>query len=300
MCLIPRLSPRILPTLLLTGSCLQGPCFADEPTAESVINKVAQVYETMKTYQADGTVVAEIDNGQSKIKRKTTFSIRLMKPDMYRITWSQKGPVAQSGAVWREGGKPYLYMSALNAYSKMTNDEMALGGATGISGGAAFTIPSMFLKLTKGPSSPLASLENPTLEGNETIDGKECFKISGPTAISKKETYWISKEDSLIRKFARSLEAPDVPAPVAEMTDKQIEEALRGLGEEVNAESKAKMKKRMAGIKQMIAQVKLKGMSTETQNDIQSPELKEDDSHFTPPDNAQPKQSLFGNFLQGN
>ena len=300
MLLIPRLTPRFLTAMLLTSMCASIVCFADEPTAEAVIKKVEETYVAMETYQADGTVVANIDTGKTKIKQETTFSIRLMKPDLYRITWSQKGPVAQSGAVWRQDGKPHLYMSALNAFSKMANDEMALGGATGISGGAAFTIPSLFLTLKGGPSSPLASLENPMLEGSETIDGEECFKISGPTAVSKKETYWISKEKSLIRKYVRSLEAPDVPAPVAEMTDEQIEEALKGLGEEVNAESKARMKKRMAGIKQMMAQVKLKGMSTETQNDIQSPEFDEDDFEFTPPDNAQRKQSLFGNFLQGN
>ena len=128
-------------TLLMLGM----PVLGEEPAADDVLKKVAEKYRTMETYKAEGTIHMDADAAGRKLQLETSFTMLLKKPNLYLISWTQTGIVRQSGTVWSDGTQPYLYMGATNAYAKMDSDEMALAGATGISGGAAFTIPSMFL-----------------------------------------------------------------------------------------------------------------------------------------------------------
>lgn len=206
----------------------------------------------------------------------------------------------QSGNVWSDGTQPYLHMSAVNAYSKMESDEIALGGATGISGGAAFTVPALVLSAFEPKTSLLSRLKKARVEEVETVEGEECYVISGSSVVSKRETYWISKKSYLIRKYSRSLEAPEGGAAIPEISDKDLEEAIKGLGQEVTEEAKKKLKETMERSKKMIKTMKLKGISTEVHTAISMPELKASDFQFSPPNGTTEKESLFGGFLGGN
>jgi hypothetical protein len=119
---------------------------AQEITARQIFEKVKNAYASLETYQDEGTVSADLDSPGRRAKMETSFSIRVKKPNLYLISWTQSmgmPGMSQSGAVWSDGTQPYLYMA--NSYSKMTGDKIALAAATGISGGAAFTIPALFL-----------------------------------------------------------------------------------------------------------------------------------------------------------
>jgi len=121
---------------------------AEDITPDEIFEKVKAAYESMQTYQSNGVIISEIDAGGRQMNTETTFSILLKKPNLYLISWTQKNrsmlDMVQSGAVWSDGSQPYLYMGMINAYSAIESDEMALGGATGISGGATLTVPALF------------------------------------------------------------------------------------------------------------------------------------------------------------
>ncbi len=286
--------------LLITMVIFSTPASGDESSPGEILKKVTTAYKSLDTYKSEGTIISDIDSGVAKIKQETSFSILLKKPNLYLITWTQQGVMTQAGAVWSDGTQPYLYMSVLNAYSKMLSDEIALGGATGISGGAAFTVPSLFLSAFKDQPSPFARLIDPQLEQAEAINGEECYVISGSSAASKKETFWISKSTHLIRKYSRSLEAPEGGAIMPELTDEQLEETIKGLGQEVTEETKKNMKQMMERASAMTKTMKLKGLSTELQKNVSSPELDVTDFEFTPPKNATLKESLFGKDFGGS
>ena len=293
-----KLTKRSL--LVLTVLLLRVPVVAQEPSADAILEKTKETYSALETYQAEGSIQSDINTGVSRVQQSSTFSILLKKPNLYLISWNQTvGPMAQSGAVWSDGNQSYLYMGAMNAYSKMASDEIALGGATGISGGAAYSIPSLFLSVFKGQPSPLARLKNPQIEKSESIAGEECFVISAPSSVSKKETYWISKESHLIRQYSRSFEPPEGGAVIPEMTDADLEEALKGLGQEVNEETKKKMRQTMEKTRSMMKTMKLKGTSIETHKKVASPGLDNSDFEYTPPQGTVLKESLFGGFLGG-
>lgn len=290
--------------LAITMLVLGTNTFGDDISPNEILKKVVATYKSMKTYKAEGTIISDIDTGEMKMNIETSFSIILKKPNLYRISWTQKNMpmpgMAQSGAVWSDGTQPYLYMGIMNAYSKLTSDELALSSATGISGGAAFTIPSLFLSAFKEQASPFSRLTDPKLEKVERIEEEDCYVISGASTISKKETFWISKSKYLIIKYCRSLEPPEGGMVIPEMTDEQLEEAIKGMGQAVTEESKQRMREIMVKSKEILGEAKMKGSSTELHTKVSSPELNKKDFKFAPPEGTVLKESLFGGVLGGS
>jgi len=294
---------RIIAFAIFMGM-LSTHALGEDISPDELLKKVADTYASMETYQAEGTITSDIDAGGTKVKIETSFSILLKKPNRYLISWTQKNMLmpgmAQSGAVWSDGTQPYLHIGALKAYSKMTSDEIALSGATGISGGAAFTIPSLFLPVFKGQSAQFSRLKEPKIEKSEKVGEEDCYVLTGPSAISKEETFWISKTSSLIRKYSRSLEPPEGGVVMPELTDAQLEESIKSMGQEVTEESKKNIREMMKKSQSMLKTMEMKGSSTELHANISSPELNKSDFQFALPEGTVLKESLFGGVLGGN
>ncbi len=277
---------------------------AEDITPSKISEKVKAAYKSMDTYKAQGTITVNIDTGGMETNMETTFSIILKKPNLYLISWTQKNmPMAgmsKAGAVWSDGAQPYLYMGGTNAYSKMVSDELALASATGISGGAAFTIPSLFLSVFKNQPDPFSRLKDPQIEKTEKVGKEDCYVISGSSSISKKETFWISKKSYLIKKYSRSLEPPEGGIAMPEMTDEQLEEAIKSMGQEVTEESKQKMREMMKRSRDVLKTTDMKGSSTELHAEITSPKMNTKDFQFAFPAGTVLKESLFGGVLGGS
>src|SRR6266436_4361612 len=271
-------------------------CFAEETEPSAIFKKVIAAYNLMDTYSSEGTIISDVDSGVGKMKTETSFSMKLKKPNLYLIQWDQKNSMMpampQAGAVWKEGAQPYLYMGVTKAYSKISTDEMALASATGISGGAAFTIPSLFFSVFNGQLAIFSTLVAPQLAGNEQVDGEDCYVVSGISPHSKKETFWISKKAHLIRKYSRSLEAPEGGFKVPKVTDQQLEEAAKATGQDKEA-----MRRIMKQAEETTKTAKLKGTSTEFHGKIRTPKLAEDDFVFKVPVGVVLKDSIFGGAL---
>jgi hypothetical protein len=286
--------------LMMLGAhgCKDDVAPAEDITPSKIFEKVETAYKSMDTYKAEGTITSNIDTGGTQMNTETSFSIILKKPNLYLISWTRENmPVrSQSGAVWSDGTQPYLYMGGAHAYSKMGSDELALASATGISGGAAFTIPSLFLSVFKEQPAPFSRLKDPQIEMKEKVGEEDCYVISGSSSISKKETFWVSKTSYLIKKYSRSLEPPEggVAIPEPEITDEQLEEVIKGMGQEVTEESKKNMTEMMERSRTMRKTMKMRGSSTELHANVSSPELNKNDFKFALPEGTVLKESLFG------
>ena len=283
-------------------------CFADDTEPSKIFEKVIAAYTSMETYKAEGTSISDIDMGGKMINTSTEFSIILKKPNLYRISWNQKSiwtqkstlmpDMVQSGAVWSDGTQPYLYIGGAKAYSKMANDLAALGSATGISGGAAFTIPSIFLSVFKEQLAPFSRLTNPKLVKVEPVENEGCYVITGSSASSKQETFWISKSRYLIIKYSQSLEVPEGGRTVPEITDEQLTETIKEMGQEVTEERKQQVREMMK--KDLLQTTKMKGSLTELHVHVSSPELNKADFQFALPEGTALKESLFGGAFSGS
>ncbi len=281
--------------------CAYG--FADEPDADQIFEKVVSTYKSMQTHKAQGTIISDIDAGEMQMNAETSFSILLKKPNLYHISWTQKNMpmpgMIQSGAVWSDGTQPHLYMGVMNAYSTMSTDELALGAATGISGGAAFTIPSIFLAVFEEQPAAFARLVDPKIVKTEKVGEEDCYVISGASTISKNETFWISKSKYHILKFSRSFEPPEEGLALPEMTDEELEQTIKAMGQEVTEENKKSMREMMNGSRDAFKTMKIRGSSTELHVKISSPQMSKKDFQFAVPEGTVLKESLFGGLLGG-
>ena len=291
---------KIAKSLILTLFCLtlSALCCAEDIDPQKIIEKVIAKYKSLETYKAEGTVVMEITEmtiDGTKVegmKMDKTFSIKLKKPNFYLISWVDDHGMS-SGGVWNAGNQPYIYMGPGKVYSKIKGDAMALSAATGISGGVASVIPQLFLEAS-GDFNVFSGLTETKLEKAESIEGEECYVISGKSTVSEKETFWISKSRDLIIKYSYSITPAGYTEP--EMTDEDLEKTMVAMGMEITEESKKKITAEIKKDKEWREQLKtanMKGVSTELHLNITTPELTQTDFEFSLPQGAILEEFLF-------
>lgn len=296
---------RALPALAeLDGEIKNAPTSVkveQDSQVQAIFDKVIAAYKNLNTYKSSGTATTDIDTEKGKLKISTSFNILLKKPNLYKITWTKKNSRLpnqdQSGVAWSDGTQPYLYFGQMSAYSKMDSDENTIGAATGVSGGVAYTIPSLILSAFSKLPAPFERLQNPIIEQTQTINNEACYVISGSSIISQKETYWVSKSSHLILRYARSLQTPEAAQEKIKLTDEELESAVKTLGQTVTKENIQKVRKLMETALNAMRNNKIKGTISEHHNSISSPQLSKDDFTFTPPKTAELKDSLFGDIF---
>lgn len=273
---------------LILASCAAS----DKTDPNAVIDQALANYAKMKSYQSEGKAATTLGEKAGGMSMETIFKIKLGRPHLYQISWN--GMMNQGGAVWNAGDGPFLYMGMAgmsNAYSKMQSDDMALGAATGVSGGAANTIPSLFFP---SPTSGgmLRLMTDLSLKKPEKIDGEECHVITGKSAVSVKHTVWISKTRLILLKHEYSLERPSGAAAFPEMTDEVLDESIKAMGKTPSAEERTKMRDMMESANKMTQD--LKGTSVESHSKIViDADLPKESFAYALPTGAELKDSIF-------
>ena len=206
--------------LLTVGARADAPAPNPAPVSASlapteIFQKARAAYAALTSYSDQGTIVATL-NG---LTITTTFKIKLARPNLYRIEWLQTNDTPFSvmttkpQSVWSAGDGDFLDMLGQGP-KKQTNQEMALSSATGISGGAAATIPSAFFKTSWGDHLSAAA-HNDKQQPDEKIGDTDCYVFSG-SLRGTTSTIWIGKQDFLIRQVRTVTSAAAMKAALDE------------------------------------------------------------------------------------
>ena len=272
----------------VVAALVQSSLIAQDPDPETIIKKVEAAYAALESYEAHGEVVSNSIMGDTSHRTVRSFSLRLMKPGLFRFTWNDRAEAnavgVNGGAAWVDKGEAFFYMRATNNISEMASGRMALAAATGVSFGAANTIPSLFLN-DFGGGTIFTGGEQLKLTGEEQLGKEICYVLTGPSIMTKELTVWVGKGDFLIRKISRSLErdAGQKPIDFPEITDEMIENTLRATGQKVSAEWIRRTRADLKEGLRRIASSQLKGSIVETHLEISFPELTAVDFVFLPP-----------------
>ncbi|MEW6306786.1 MAG: hypothetical protein AB1705_25250 [Verrucomicrobiota bacterium] len=280
----------------------------DGPTAGDILQKMQDAYAAITNYSAKGKTVSVFDmsrvdlskmpgmpaGGAKSAEAKAAlaaqqsithdFTLKLGRPGHYQIEWTQTAATVPGmrmgkGAVWSDGASHYLMISP-ERYSKIQGRDMALAGATGISGGAAQTVPSLFFDL---PVSLLKQLQRVARWPDESIENEACYVVEGWVAGSMQMRLWITKNGHLLKQ-RRHILGNTIQAPP--MTDNDIRQSLKAMNQEATPEAIQQMRKTMENAMAMASQ--LKGSMTETHSDIRiNQSLTPADLEFKPPPDAQ-------------
>ncbi|MGZ5544606.1 MAG: hypothetical protein ACXWIU_08010, partial [Limisphaerales bacterium] len=112
--------------------------------------------------------------------------------------------------------------------------------------------------------SYLAKLSNVTLGKEENVDGADCYLLSGDLN-GLKMNFWVDKSSFLIKQ-KQQVFGGEVKMP--EMSNKDVDAALKQLGGGATPEKRAQMKTMMQNMRAMSS--KMKGTMTETYRNIET------------------------------
>lgn len=282
--------------MLVALSFLLWPCVATaaEPEPAEILRQMLARYERMESYSAEVKVAAEISGLSDKSQSlETTVSIRLGKPAQYRISWSsqvESGAVANEGAVWRSKEGPRLRLG--NRYLKLQDDEMALAAATGVSHGAAQTIPSLFFPFL-AQNRLQEKLADLRLLPSEDVAGEPCYVLTG-TSPAAEETLWISETSGLLLRHSRSLRPGKMSMP--KPSDEDLADAARKM--EMTEESVQKLQGFAESTVQGMNDAGFSARFTETHSAIHvDAKLEPQDFHYPIPEGT--VLGGFGDLLAG-
>ncbi len=237
-----------------TVSVSQTSNAGDGLTPQQIANQSQDVYAALTSYNDTGKVVTS-GGGQPT---ETTFNIRLKRPNFLRVEWTQTGGFYTSkGLVWSDGKANYFIMGAADQFEsekpqKVSDLQMALGMATGVSSSAASDIPGTFFDQNWGDqlkvwSSPLAHTQK---FADEKIGDTDCYVIErsldpmplphnqGTTGKSTTRL-WIGKRDHLIHQIQTTSEGASVNM---NFTDEAVKTQLERQGKPVTPEAMAEMR----------------------------------------------------------
>ncbi len=122
----------------------------------------------------------------------------------------------------------------------------ALSMATGISGGAAGTLPAIFFGLNY---NSLKKSKDAAFGQDADIEGDPCYVITekgSPVGM----TLWISKKSRLLRQIRDDFNGP---MKVPELTDEQAKGVLQSMGQAPTAAAMERMKAQMASARTMMS-----------------------------------------------
>jgi len=181
-----------------------------DPAAEAILARVFEKYSSFSNYS---------DSGRSFDGFSTnTFSIKLARPDLYRMEWNVAGTGSGiSGAAWSAGEGCFGFIiDALGRNQEPYRDLKGLGHSLeywgNISGGAALTVPPVFFGKPVSDQFGLLGLCGNFLKGDDAkIGGVDCYVLTGHLKARRDIpiSLWIGKEDLLIRQIQRTTLDPD-------------------------------------------------------------------------------------------
>ena len=185
----------IFTVVALVAAASPSPLRADELTAREILDRMEEVYATCRSYRDSGAVY----KGGEKL---CEFTTAFKRPR--RLRFAFKSVFGLKHAVMCDGGDLWLTMESdlpdeiEDEYLEMPSGQLAIAGATGISGGAAMVVPPL---LGFGGMIPMMTqaLSEPVELGEALRDGFSCFRIEGGFSFST-IVLWIDKSSFVLRR----------------------------------------------------------------------------------------------------
>jgi RNA polymerase sigma factor (sigma-70 family) len=243
----------------------------DQLTPQAIAKQSLDTYVALASYSDSGTAVSEGGGASTK----TSFNIRLQRPNRYRVGWTQtSGGYTSKGLIWSQGDGDFLVSGPADQFAtaapqELSSMQQAFASATGVSGSAT-AIPATFYRQNFGDVLGVpAAGRNPLEKGqDENVGAVTCHVISytvdankftgqAKTAAQKAgslgtttTTLWIGRRDHLIHQSRTVTEGMSLKLPP--MSDEQIKSILEAQNKPATADAIAAFRARMeASMKQM-------------------------------------------------
>jgi len=188
------------------------------------MKRLGDTYSGCKTYRDTGIKTTEFKRDQP-FTTKTTFSTAFVRVQRFRFEYNK----TQSGGRATEIVMGLMSMAVRDrmivcldetgihswwglsgTIETHPNLMMALGKATGVSGGTAQTVPALLMPfLVAMGANIVTTAENLTRIEDAEQDGAKCFRIQSKVDYREPETYWIDRQSFLLRRIDGTMKVQD-------------------------------------------------------------------------------------------
>lgn len=169
----------------------------ETPNAQALLQKMAKTYASIRSYS--DTTSANYRQPDGAEGAQAEAKIWFVRPSLFRIDAQSKRAAdapPKREVMWADGetARAWTIASAVTMRPKIQ-----LAGSK-MFGTYAYHIPTLLEESYGGPRR-LHQLDSPTLNGQEAIDGIDCYRIKGDWQGDPYEV-WLGKTDSLVHKLA--------------------------------------------------------------------------------------------------
>jgi outer membrane lipoprotein-sorting protein len=165
--------------------------------ADQILERMETVYSTCKSYCDTGVVKTTFIKSDRNWTEERPFTTAFVRPDQFRYEFKCRklfGNVSRY-LIWRKGDDVRTWWDVRPGVES-TSLDLAIAGATGVSGGSAHSIPRLLLpKEIDGRKA--TTIQNAKRIEDATLEGVECYRISGTVGDSP-TTLWIDKQSFLL------------------------------------------------------------------------------------------------------
>jgi hypothetical protein len=171
-----------------------------ELTAAEILQNVINNYKGMTSYKSQAKSVSSLDTSamnplapKTPITSSVSLSLKLARPNLYRIDWDKQTPAGNVlGSVFDAGKGDIILMGNQQALQKTRTD--ALTRATAASGALSIFIAGLFFNDTNSVGN---ALQDFVRTNDDSIDGQNCYVLTG-NANFQNVQIWANKNNFLV------------------------------------------------------------------------------------------------------
>lgn len=181
----------------LTAACAgQHPRSPAQPTAEQILQTMAETYSRATSYSDRGVRVTEFSAPQPHTNQER-FDTAFTRAAGFRFDFDN-GHVPTPIVVWTNNGKLHRYWAP-----GAIEDESDLAIAAHTSAVPRLLLPAL------APGTSVAELQHARVAGTEPVDGHPCWRVVGTWVGGDELTVWIDQNTHLLRRTATHHHFPD-------------------------------------------------------------------------------------------
>jgi len=189
------------------------PRTSELPSSLEVLSKVADRYQNLNSYRDEGVSITKYERTALAQPTERHFTTVYSRSGQFRFEFFEVGAISGLSryVVWKNGNEVKSWWALKPEVKRYDNLDSAISGAIGVSGGTAYTIPSLLVKEAAWMGSTWISMPGSYRIGDGVERDIPCFRVQRLTstpamvfpgietpASKGKVTYWISKGQFLL------------------------------------------------------------------------------------------------------
>ena len=183
-----------------------------QPEAADILERMFRAYASAPAFSCEGSCDDHEEGSALPVDRRTV-TMRFVRPDRFRLAWTQKDFHGKSGTsvIYTKGGQTFLRQWGEPRETAEPSLGQAIDACAGISLGLSYLVPALLL----GAPGYLRFASVRQDPDGVSGDGRPCWKLAGETTEGARWELLIDRETYALREALEInvLPAPSVGAP---------------------------------------------------------------------------------------